>query len=77
MPTTLQFKMALTVLFRNVVDAAMIVCGDFDAGNVSNLHPSFLNDRKRKYQSSEIEQIATDFWEKDATIPEPTYRKVR
>ena len=58
-----------------MVETAVKVHNDFDAGKISNLHPPYINNRKRKYQSTEIEQNAKDIWENDATIPEPTYRK--
>ena len=53
------------------------VSQDFQSGSITNLHPQYINDRKRKYFSSEMDSLASEFWSKDGTIPEPSYRKVR
>jgi hypothetical protein len=63
--------------FRSVVEIAQKVKTDFQEGQISNLHPSYINGKKRKYISDEVTDIAKEFWTKEATIPEPSYRKVR
>ena len=50
---------------------------DFEDGKIKNLHPSYINERKRKYHSDQVGIVADEFWTKDATMPEPAYRKVR
>ena len=52
------------------------VRADFDAGWIEHLHPEYINTRKRKQHQSSVEKVAEEFWENDATIPEPSYRKV-
>ena len=52
------------------------VKSDFSEGKIDNFHPEYINNRKRKYHCTETEQIAREFWEKEATIPDPAYRKV-
>ena len=61
-------------LYRDVLTAARRVRKDFDSNKISNLHPEI--DRTRVYHSPAVETVVTDFWLKEATIPEPSYRKV-
>jgi hypothetical protein len=61
-------------LFRDVLTAARRVRKEFDSHQITNLHPQI--DRNRVYHSAAVEKVVTDFWEKEATIPEPSYRKV-
>ena len=58
------------------MNTAKRVRTDFDDGQINHLHPPYIHESKRKYQSDQIVQITQDFWFKDATIPEPNYRKV-
>ena len=63
------------VYFRDVIDMAIRVRNDFDDERIEHLHPAYINTRKRK-TCNEVENVVKEFWEKDATIPEPSYRKV-
>ena len=62
--------------FRDVMAGARKVKADFDSNKITNLHPD-PSHKTRSYHSDAVEKIALDFWEKEATIPEPSYRKVR
>ena len=66
----------LDFLFRDVLDMSKRVRQDFDTGKIGNLHPPYINARKRKYYTLGMEDVATDFWINEATIPEPSYRQV-
>ena len=56
--------------------SARTVKTDFDSKKITNLHPD-PSHKTRSYHSNAVEKIALDFWEKEATIIEPSYRKVR
>ena len=64
------------VIFRSVIEAAEKVKNDYMAGKIFNFHPPFVTEKKRKYISDEVIEITREFWEDEATIPEPSYRKV-
>ena len=71
-----QLCIDISYFYRDAVNMAKRVKKDFQSGKITNLHPPYVNTKKRKYHASSVDNVAVDFWIKDATIPEPSYTKV-